>query len=71
LIEVELIRGTTFTMGTRRRLFAHSFMSATAESSYDVAPDGRFIMIRARTDGAMGEIVMIQNVGATIRPAQP
>jgi len=60
---VEVVRGVPFTITTRQRLFDASAYELDQHQEYDVAPDGRFLMVRKRggPQGAERELVWVQN----------
>jgi Tol biopolymer transport system component len=60
---VEVVRGIPFTTTARRPLFDASAYELDVHQEYDVAPDGRFLMVRKRgvPEGAERELVWVQN----------
>ena len=52
----------TFRAGAPTRLFEDHYFAGGAGRSYDVAPDGRFLMIRVRDDNnADSRVVIVEN----------
>jgi serine/threonine-protein kinase len=60
---VEVVRGVPFTITNRRPLFDASAYELDHHQEYDVAPDGRFLMVRdlGLPEGAERELVWVQN----------
>jgi Tol biopolymer transport system component/tRNA A-37 threonylcarbamoyl transferase component Bud32 len=60
---VGVVRAVPFRTTTRRRLFDASVYKLDLHQQYDVAPDGRFLMVRDRDvrQGAERELVWVEN----------
>jgi eukaryotic-like serine/threonine-protein kinase len=60
---VEVVSGAAFATATRRPLFDASAYELGQHQEYDVAPDGRFLMVRDRaaTGESARELVWVQN----------
>ena len=60
---VEVVRSVPFALTTRRRLFDASEYKLDHHQEYDVAPDGRFLMVRDRgvSDGAPRQLIWVRN----------
>jgi len=60
---VEVVREIPFTTTARRPLFDASAYELDLHQEYDVAPDGRFLMVRRRgvPEGTEWELVWVQN----------
>jgi dipeptidyl aminopeptidase/acylaminoacyl peptidase len=62
MMVVEVKPGTAFTPGTPRPLFSLSgYRGARNRPQYDVAPDGRFLMVRDYNDDTGEELVYVEN----------
>jgi hypothetical protein len=59
----EVSRGFPFTTTARRPLFDASAYELDYHQEYDIAPDGRFLMVRNRgvSEGAERELVWVQH----------
>ena len=58
MMAVDVSTTQVFTAGRPKRLFKGSYLQDTG--SYDIAPDGRFLMIKYEPQ-ALTELVLVQN----------
>jgi hypothetical protein len=69
------LSGSSFTWGTARPLFPASytnFLGLTGPRNYDVAPDGRFLMIKeGSNDRAPEPIIVVQNWAEELKRLVP
>ncbi|HYN64650.1 MAG TPA: hypothetical protein VES36_08600, partial [Candidatus Limnocylindrales bacterium] len=63
LMAVSVTAGDRFNFSPPTLLFDNSYLLSTQPPSYDVAPDGRFLMIKpiGDTEVVPSQIVVIQN----------
>ena len=61
MMAVEVTSGDRFTAGQPRELFSGSYMASSNKWDYDVAPDGRFIMIKTPDEDKPREISVVLN----------
>ena len=61
MMAVEVSTGERFTAGQPRELFSGSYMASSNRWDYDVAPDGRFIMIKTPDEDRPREISVVLN----------
>jgi eukaryotic-like serine/threonine-protein kinase len=71
LAAVEILPGTTFSMGERRLLFPNTGFRRSLRA-YDVLPDGSFAMIRQNLGAdASYELIVVENAFAELRDRLP
>lgn len=63
MVSVEIGSSTTFSAGTSKILFsARGYRSGPSHRQYDVAPDGRFMMVRdQKLRGGADTIFVVEN----------
>ncbi len=61
VMAVDVTLGDRFTAGQPRELFSGDYMASTNKWDYDVAPDGRFIMIKTPDEDRPREISVVLN----------
>ena len=72
MIAVEVATEPTFSPGTPRVLFTDATLhSSILHPQYDVAPDGRFLMIRQLRGEAAGRVILIQNFVDELKRLMP
>jgi serine/threonine-protein kinase len=65
IIKVDVSTGARFSIGQRRVVLTGSYMIDASHASYDVAPDGRFLMLRRA--GAEAQTIVVHNWGRELR----
>ena len=58
---VPITAQTTFAFGESRKLFSGAYAQTSWDTSYDVARDGRFLMLKNIGSTARDEVVVVQN----------
>jgi hypothetical protein len=67
MMAATLTRGATVTVVKRERLFdASPYLANQFLNMYDVAPDGRFLMIRLDSEAPRTDVVIIRNWAQTV-----
>jgi hypothetical protein len=61
MMAVDVTVGERFTAGQPQELFAGHYMATSNKWDYDVAPDGRFIMIKTPDEDQPREITVVLN----------
>jgi serine/threonine-protein kinase len=59
VIEVSVTTGRDFSIGTRKTVLTGDYLTDTSHPSYDVAPDGRFLMMQR--GGAESRTIVVHN----------
>ena len=65
VVEVAVTTGAAFSIGTRKVVLTGDYLTDSSHPDYDVAPDGRFLMLK-RT-GAEAQTIVVHNWGRELR----
>ena len=65
VIAVSVTTGATFSIGERRAVLSGDYLTDTSHPNYDVAPDGRFLMLKRA--GAEAQTIVVHNWGRELR----
>ena len=65
VVEVSVTTGAEFSIGARRTVLAGDYLTDASHPNYDVAPDGRFLMLKRA--GAEAQTVVVHNWGRELR----
>ena len=65
VVEVAVTTGSSFSIGARKVVLTGDYLTDSSHPDYDVAPDGRFLMLR-RT-GAEAQAIVVHNWGRELR----
>jgi len=57
--------GGRFSIGKRRTVLTGNYITDASHASYDVAPDGRFLMLKRA--GADAQMIVVHNWGRELR----
>jgi serine/threonine-protein kinase len=65
VIDVKVTTGSTFSIGARSVVLTGDYLTDATHANYDVAPDGRFLMLKRA--GAESQTIVVHNWGAELR----
>jgi len=65
VIKVDVTTGARFSIGQRRIVLTGNYITDASHASYDVAPDGRFLMLKRA--GAEAQTIVVHNWGRELR----
>jgi serine/threonine-protein kinase len=65
IVEVDVTTGTDFSIGARRVVLSGDYLTDSSHPNYDVAPDGRFLMLKRA--GAESQTIVVHNWGRELR----
>jgi len=65
VIEVDVTTGAEFSIGTRKVVVTGDYLTDSSHPNYDVAPDGRFLMLKRA--GAESQTIVVHNWGTELR----
>ena len=65
VIEVAVTTGSAFSIGERKVVLPGDFLTDASHANYDVAPDGRFLMLKRA--GAEAQTIIVHNWGRELR----
>jgi Tol biopolymer transport system component len=65
VIEVGVTTGSAFSIGTRKVVLSGDYLTDSSHPNYDVAPDGRFLMLKRA--GAEAQTIVVHNWGHELR----
>lgn len=65
LVSVAVTTGARFSIGERRVLLSGDYLADASHANYDVAPDGRFLLLRRA--GAETQTIVVHNWGRELR----
>ena len=63
--EVAVTTGAEFSIGTRKVVLTGDYLTDSSHPNYDVAPDGRFLMLKRA--GAESQTIVVHNWGRELR----
>jgi serine/threonine-protein kinase len=67
VVQVDVTTGDDFAIGTRRVVVPSGYLTDTSHPNWDVAPDGRFLMLNRA--GAEAQAIIVHNWGTELRAA--
>ncbi len=65
VVEVEVTTGASLSIGQRKVVLTGEYLTDASHPNYDVAPDGRFLMLRRA--GAEAQTIVVHNWGRELR----
>jgi serine/threonine-protein kinase len=65
VLKVDVTTGARFSIGKRRTVLTGNYITDASHASYDVAPDGRFLMLKRA--GAEAQTIVVHNWGRELR----
>jgi len=65
VVEVGVTTGSAFSIGARKVVLSGDYLTDSSHPNYDVAPDGRFLMLKRA--GAESQTIVVHNWGRELR----
>jgi len=65
VVHVDVTTGASFSIGTRRTVLTGDYLTDTSHPNWDVAPDGRFLLLKRA--GAESQTIVVHNWGRELR----
>jgi serine/threonine-protein kinase len=65
IVEVSVTTGANFAIGTRKVVLTGDYLTDSSHPNYDVAPDGRFLVLKRA--GAEAQTIVVHNWGRELR----
>jgi serine/threonine-protein kinase len=65
IVEVVVTTGASFSIGARKVVLTGDYLTDSSHPNYDIAPDGRFLMLKRA--GAEAQTVVVHNWGRELR----